>query len=91
MNNFKFGHTYIKPIRLIPNWSLMEDTIPQDDIGAYTRIINDMSIRRISNSLRDNSQPNAEQINRDHFIPTRERNPDIPDLVIIDHLSLLTP
>lgn len=82
--DFKFGHSYIKPIRLNFDWGRMQDnqrmvfTIPVNDIPQED---NDAYVRRIA-LLNVN--------NRDYFIPTR-RNPDIPDIVIIDHLSLLTP
>lgn len=107
--DFKFGHTYIKPIRIMPNWELMEDNkrmvfrIPVGDLPENVKI--EEYLRRIVDNFKhtpinvpiiDSSGSMDASFHhnynaRDYFLPTRHRNPDIPDLVIVDHISLLTP
>jgi len=95
--DFKFGHTYINPIRIIPNFSLMEDNrrmvfripvgnIPENNMEDY--------IARLSNKFREEAIMNRPATNdpfydRDFFLPSRVTIPDYPDIVIVDHLSLL--
>jgi len=100
--DFKFGHTYIKPIRLIPNWSLMEDNrsmvfripvdnIPDNEVNEYLRRIVSNFREPLSMQSMIEFTDSFGKFGGDIFLPTRERNPDIPDMVFVDHISLLTP
>jgi len=93
--DFKFGHTYEQF-----NWGLLRDNqrrvftipvgaVPQEEIDEYVRMVA-TKFRNVP-LVNESVSPLDHRFDRDYFLPTRERNPDIPDMVIIDHLSLLRP
>lgn len=100
---FKFGHKYNRNFfRILPNVDLVGmnhrifhipvGNIPHNDIDVYIRVIAERFRREnepLNVPLIDASGSmgihNAE---RDYFIPTRG---EVPDITVIDHVSLLTP